>query len=282
MKSIYGQNLVLAICGTLFLIGCNIDTGIRKVPKCNNGEMRCGIGLDENNNIIDVVEKCENEKWEKINDCQPDIQCYSIGNNNAYCAECINGETKCCGNADVESSVCVKKDGFQICRNGQFEYGGDCKNGCFDKNNEAFCGVCTNDDKYCDKNGYMFVCSTTSGIYEKSSSCPDDAQCVELCITDKNGIGQWKNSNCVTEQSCKDRMNLSDDVSCNGENECGECRNGSLRCLADKVQKCYNGKWDTIDDCTANGGSCDSNSNSCIICKEDETAGYHEYEYHDC
>ncbi len=263
------SGLVLAISGllTLYLTGCDVDIGVKKLSECNEGALKCAE-ITKDGTSYNAIVVCKNGLWTKDGDKETvkcDDKCYANGTE-PYCAVCKDGQKKCTG---------VKN--YQVCQNGKytdFEY--SCTFSCAVTDDGAVCTECEvgSEEEYCNpSNNKHWVCNG-DGKYESidakegvpCESCNASVGCV---LDPESKSGMTCNGPTGIMEACKNNY------SCKSDGGCGDCSNGDSKCDKDAKYSCEEGKWVKIEDCLDMDNhivGCLEGGNECRNCKEGATS----------
>ncbi len=234
----------------------------------NTKTIDCKDNSPENSDvsIVKVEVSWENEKWTQPVECEWNCKENYRKENN----KCILNEKNC----ETVNFTDIKLDGFD---NGASVYNsiyGDYKlilefyesspAGDYNLASEGLndnyktckqCVLLQNNEKYYyPKEGSLKIISGDA-FTGKSSGSILLAELVEVTLDENNGY----KSTVVENGSCIKIENNSWDTT-----EDILCENGESRCNNNKVEICEAHVWKTVNDCSVNGGTCDSAKKECI------------------
>ena len=166
--------------------------------------------------------------------CAKGVTCITGVCANNICSATEEGKTRC---TDDDDKVGHK----QICKNNQWisDNPPSCEGNSCNKE-KTDCGDCHNDEIKCDE----------------SSGKAMRKQCTD---------GEWKDQVECRNVSC----NLYKDKRDKDKTDCGECQNGTHRCVDGELQNCQNGSWTKSGDCAFR--ECKPDGKTCADCASGST-----------
>ena len=215
----------------------------KSCASCREGATSCEMGSDG----IGLMQTCQNGDWTEAVPCANGARCA----NRRKCLECADDAVRCVDHVEV-GNVAV---GYtNTCILGLWGSDVVCPNkvSC---TIESTCGECTNGDKKC-ADGYSYEC--IHGVWANKTQCYGGASCLdaERCGGCKEDSIKCENDNKDQNNpykgytsECKDgswtnKTSCPGKFSCQSEQTCGECNNGTKKCENGFTYTCVNGSWD--------------------------------------
>lgn len=232
------------------------------IDHCGNHDVQCTLeNLPNNENVLDV--KCSKNKECMIKTCALG---YHINKD-----KCEANDMKNCGGHELKCDrYDINATDAECTREGQ----------CLPKScvecAHFYQGLCElDDDDHCGAHDLACNSKPYSGgtdyycgnIYCYTSSCDNshthisshyclEKECTENAEKCLDYHGTSTVYKCINNEWIRQQDNCPNDYSCRRDlSQCGECKNGSLRCSGTESQVCEQGIWKTRYDCNPQNGS---------------------------
>ena len=241
------------------IIGCG-DDDAKEAEGCKEGQIKCdGICIDPNTNMnfCGATASCSGD--DKGSKCTTDQTCTA---------------GKCVDKGVCTANVC--SDGkIQVCANGNLGVAANCAGEASCKS-ATECGECKNGILECNDSK---IKTCENGLWKEGADCKTDSKicvagaCTEASSCDANICANGKIQICGEDHKLQSEKACDGETSCKSTSECGECKDGSLKCDDTKIMICENGLWKEDVDCNAENktclaGTCMAKSCGTSICKD--------------